>query len=141
MRVEVLRDDRRVTLKVKLGERPLPEDVLAARENPETEKEETVQTTVLGMNLRPVTPDMLEQMELPSDIEGVAVIDVKRNSDAGKKGLSPGDVIVQVNGSVVTSPKDVEQQVKVAEEQGRPTVLLRLFRDGTYFHTAVKAAS
>lgn len=138
IRVRVLRNEKELTLRVTLGERPLPEDQVA-RAEPSEAPSDVEPTSVLGMNLRPVTPEMLEQMELPKDIGGVAVIDVKRSSDAGRKGLSPGDVIVQVNGSAVASPEDVLAQVEAAEKQGRPTVLLRLFRDGTYFHTAVKA--
>jgi len=140
IRVRVLRDDKEVNLRVKLGERPLPEDQVASAAPSET-PDEVAPASVLGMNLRSVTSDMLEQMELPDDIGGVAVIDVKRSSDAGRKGLSPGDVIVQVNGKSVATPEEVEAQVAAAEKQGRPTVLLRLFRNGTYFHTAVKADS
>lgn len=140
IRVRVLRDEKELTVRVKLGERPLPQDQIASAAPADT-PDDIEPASILGMNLRPVTPEMLEQMELPDGIGGVVVTDVKRRTDASDKGLSPGDVIVQVNGKTVTTPEDVEAQVAAAEEQGRPTVLLRLFRDGAYFHTAVKADS
>ncbi|MFZ5609693.1 MAG: DegQ family serine endoprotease [Pseudomonadota bacterium] len=137
--VKILRDGKERILKVKLGERPGPDAQFAAATPGGDDKTTTSdRASILGMELRPVTPDMRAQMDLPGTVSGVAVLNVARNSDAGKKGLSPGDVIAQVNGADVTSPADVVAQVRQAEKQGRPTVLLRLFRQGSFFHTAVK---
>lgn len=140
--MKVFRDGKQLNLKVKLGERPPPEELYASASGDNAPTPQTNESaSILSMDLRPITPEMQQQMELPNTLKGVAVIDVMRSSDAGKKGIAPGDVIVQVNGTNVKSPADVVAQVDEAKTQGRPTVLLRMYRQGQYFHTAVRIGS
>ena len=58
--------------------------------------------------------------------QGVLVERVDPLSDAAAKGVRPGDIIVEVGGKRVETPRDVEQRVKEAEEQERGSVLLLL---------------
>ena len=70
-----------------------------------------------------------KKFELKDDTEGVVITNVEEKSDAARKGLRPGDVIVEVNQSKVTSLKEIEAKVKEALKLGRRSVLLQVMRD------------
>ncbi len=55
---------------------------------------------------------------------GVAIADVASNSDAAEKGIKPGDVILQVDGTEVTSAADVISSVNKVHGNGKKAVLL-----------------
>jgi serine protease Do len=56
--------------------------------------------------------------------EGVLIAEVDPNSDAAGKGLTSGDVILQVNGKVVSSAEQVIESLKTVQDKGRKAVLL-----------------
>ena len=55
---------------------------------------------------------------------------VDPNSDAARKGLQRGDVILSANYKGVASTADLETAVKQAKEARRDAVLLRIQRRG-----------
>lgn len=56
--------------------------------------------------------------------EGVLIAEVNPNSDAAGKGLASGDVILQVNGKVVSNAEQVVESLKTVQDKGRKAVLL-----------------
>jgi len=118
VQVEIRRGARDLTVPVKLGR--FPTNLAAAgRSAPEEEVEpETSSVEDLGLSL-----STLEEPR--GKIEtGVIITDVAPDSNAAEKGLSEGDIIVQVNSQPVATPSDVEQAVRKAKRLGRPAVLL-----------------
>jgi serine protease Do len=66
--------------------------------------------------------------------EGVAVVNVDPDGPAAQKGISEGDVILEVAGKAVTSPADVAAGIAAAREEGKKAVLMRVKnRQGTRF--------
>ncbi len=62
---------------------------------------------------------------------GVVVTEIANDSIAARKGLRPGDVIVEVGQEEeVSAPGDVARNVAKAKEEGRKSVLLLLDRKG-----------
>ncbi len=57
---------------------------------------------------------------------GVAIIGVDPNSKAASKGLSDGDVILQVAGKDVSNPGDVRADIAAARQGGRKAVLMKI---------------
>ncbi|MEO1719818.1 MAG: PDZ domain-containing protein, partial [Pseudomonadota bacterium] len=55
---------------------------------------------------------------------GVVITEVDGDSNAAEKGLSDGDIIVQVNSQNVETPSAVVDEVDKAKRLGRPAVLL-----------------
>ena len=55
---------------------------------------------------------------------------VDPNSDASDEGLQRGDLIISVNGALVTTPAQLIAAVNAAHQAGRPSVLL-LVKRGT----------
>ncbi|MCP1550635.1 MULTISPECIES: Do family serine endopeptidase [Methylorubrum] len=58
--------------------------------------------------------------------EGVAVMDVDPDGPAASKGIAQGDVILDVAGTSVSKPSDVQAQIRAAESNGRKAVLMRV---------------
>ncbi|MBB5760735.1 serine protease Do [Methylorubrum rhodesianum] len=58
--------------------------------------------------------------------EGVAVMDVDPDGPAAAKGIAQGDVILDVAGTSVSKPSDVQAQIRAAELNGRKAVLMRV---------------
>jgi serine protease Do len=62
--------------------------------------------------------------------KGVAVLSVDPGGTAAEKGIQPGDVILQVGGKRVSTPREVENNVEAAANAGGHAVLLRVKSGG-----------
>jgi serine protease Do len=92
----------------------------------------------LGINLTPLTPDLRRRLNMEPKDPGVVITGVNQNSDAARKNLSPGDVLVEVDRIVINSPEEAARAVDTARKAGKTTVLLRIRKDGSYFFVGVK---
>jgi serine protease Do len=92
----------------------------------------------LGINLTPLTADLRRRLNMESKDPGVVITGVNQNSDAARKNLSPGDVLVEVDRMVINSPEEAAKAVDAARKAGKTTVLLRIRKDGNYFFVGVK---
>jgi serine protease Do len=68
----------------------------------------------LGIAISDLTPDVRQQLNLPTQVQGVAVAQVQPGSPAEDAGLSGGDVILEVNRKPVTSADQFRDDVKQA---------------------------
>ena len=53
-------------------------------------------------------------------------MDVDPTGPAAARGISQGDVILDVGGTSVSKPSDVQAQIRAAESSGRKVVLMRV---------------
>jgi serine protease Do len=67
-------------------------------------------TTVLGLSLRPVTPQLAQRFGLKST-HGVVVVSISDNSPAAAAGIAVGDVIERVGVTPINSPTEVQTRV------------------------------
>lgn len=58
--------------------------------------------------------------------QGVAIVAVDPNGDAAQKGLTDGDVILQVAGKNVSNPDDVKADIASARQEGKKAVLMKI---------------
>lgn len=86
--------------------------------------------TVLGLDLTPLTPALRSELKLDEKTQGLAITAVKQGSDAGKKGLHEGDVVIDVNGAPAKSVDDFKKAVDSAKKSGRKFVLIRVLHEG-----------
>jgi len=80
--------------------------------------------SLLGMDVRPVTPDVARQLNL-RDPSGVIVARVDDGSSAAEAGIQRGDVIREVNRQKVKSMADFDRFTKGLKEGDRVTILLQ----------------
>ena len=84
----------------------------------------------LGLSVVPLTPQIAAQLGAAAGTQGVAIADVDANSDAARKGIQRGDIVLTANYSAVTSPAALEAAVKQAQSENREAILLRIQRRG-----------
>ncbi len=65
-----------------------------------------------GMTLQNLSPQIRRQLGIPDDIEGVFVSQVKEGSAADKAGFMPGDIIIQIEDTMIKRVSDVEKALK-----------------------------
>ncbi|MFQ5625075.1 MAG: DegQ family serine endoprotease [Methyloligellaceae bacterium] len=119
--VEILRDDKKKTLKVTIGR--LPEKKEAAKAD-KTEKKETEKTSLLGLSISPMSDKLRSKFKISKDVKGVVITEVDPDSDAATKNIAAGNVIVEVKGKKVQTPSDVKEAIESAKKSGRSSVLL-----------------
>ena len=121
----VLRDGKRMSIDVVLGQRPEP-NALAQGDKPA----EPEQQGLLGMQLSEITPDMRSDMNLSDEVTGVLLLSVEVDSLAAASGLAAGDVITDAAQNPVEEIADLVEQVENATDAGRESLLLLVRRDG-----------
>jgi serine protease Do len=66
--------------------------------------------------------------------EGVAIVNVDPNGAAASKGITDGDVILEVSGKPVSRPSDVRTEIAAAKHDGKKAVLMKIkTADGSHF--------
>ncbi len=115
--MEILRDGKPETLNIKLGEFHSGTEVADNSSSPGEQKGK------LGLAVNDLTPDLRQQLSVPSTVQGVAVEQVRPESPADDAGLQPGDVILQVDRHPVTSAETFANQVHSAPA-GKDLLLL-----------------
>ena len=80
------------------------------------------------MTLSSLNNDLRERFEIDGDVIGVVITQVDGGSAAAEKGMRAGDVIVEVAREKVSSPNQVLEKVKQANNSNRKTVLLLVKR-------------
>jgi len=65
----------------------------------------------LGVNMIPVTPDVVEELGVPAE-EGAVVVRVGDGSGAARGGIEVRDIIVAIDGEPVREPSDVTSVVR-----------------------------
>ena len=113
--LKVWRDKGEKMLEIKIGE--TPDESVAA-------KPATKGKGLLGMDVRPITPELARQLNLRSP-DGVIVFSVDEDSAASEAGLQRGDVIREVNRQRIRSLPDFEKATKDVKDGDRVTVLLQ----------------
>ena len=132
--LDIIRDGRRQTLQVQVGQRPTEEELARQAGGGQDQDQALGQEapvapgTALGLSLQPVNPQIARALNLPEGTRGVVVTSVDPNSDAVEKGIRRGDVIISVNRQAVTTPAQVLAAVDAARRAGRTSVLLLVKR-------------
>jgi len=85
--------------------------------------------SALGLALEALTPALRQQLRITdANVRGLVVGTVDPNSDAGQKGLAPGDVILSIDNAAVATPEAAAAAIEAARRARRGTVLLRVKR-------------
>jgi serine protease Do len=75
---------------------------------------------VLGVELAPA-----KEVSGAGD-KGVAIVNVDPNGAAASKGISDGDVILQVSGKSVATPDEVKSEIASARKDGKKAILMQI---------------
>ncbi|MFV0389969.1 MAG: DegQ family serine endoprotease [Pyrinomonadaceae bacterium] len=89
----------------------------------------------LGLNLTPLTPEIADELKLPSGTKGLVVSAVDSNGPAAAEGIMRGDVIVEINRQPVSTLEDARAAL---EKAGNNSSLLLIQRQGQTVYLSVK---
>lgn len=124
--VVVQRQDGPATLSVTLGRRETAEGMATEGQQPGG----PANRDMLGLSLSVLTPEMAQQLGMPSGMAGLLIQEVDPASVAAEKGLAPGDIITEAGQQPVASIADLTARIDEAREAGRKSVLVLVRRDG-----------
>ena len=94
----------------------------------------------LGMRLSSLNQQTRERLNIPRQVKGVVVIDVREDGPAADAGISSGDIITRVGSTAVSSPDQVASSIREAQKSGRKAVTLLVNRGGEERFVAVPIA-
>jgi len=103
----VLRGGKTLHLTATLGERRTEsseEETPASNEAPASRQR-------LGAQVAALSPDIRSQLNLPPTVTGVVIARVAPDSPLADQGVSPGDVITEVNGTPVKTRAEFDAEV------------------------------
>jgi len=123
----ILRDGKPETIKVKVGEYQAKNSEVV-----ENSGSGSQQKGKLGLAVNDLTPQLREQLDVPSQIKGVAIGSVRAGSPAEDAGLASGEVIVEVNRKPVESAEQFVNDVRSVPE-GKSILLLVWSKNGTSY--------
>jgi serine protease Do len=125
--LDILRNGKSMTLRVKLGTRPENLSINAGGGNAPGPGGTPASGTLTGVTVEDLNSSLRTQLSLPKDLRGVAITQVDPSSAAAQGGLQAGDVIMEINHQAVSDVKDFDRLASNATGE----VLLRIFRQGT----------
>jgi serine protease Do len=138
-RVEILRNGRRQTLNLRLGERPSEQQLASANTppnatpQPQPEEGGGVAQSSLGLSVRPLTQEDRTRLSLRANENGLVITSVEPTSDAAQKGIRAGDVIMQAGGRAIRTAAELTTAVEAARRANRPLLLQVSNRAGRGF--------
>ncbi|MEW5900013.1 MAG: DegQ family serine endoprotease [Acidobacteriota bacterium] len=119
--IKVIRDGKEQTFTVEVEELDPPEK--KAQTKP-SDKD-------LGFTVRELTPSLARRFGLRTQ-EGLIVTEVKSFSEADRKGLTSGDIIVEVNRRKVSTVEELEKILDKVESGQAIILLVRREEDGEF---------
>ena len=124
VKVVVLRNGRRKTLDVVLGQRP--ENITSLP----PEQPAPAPEGVVGLMLLEIDDALREEKSLPETAKGLLVVGVEESSDAYAKDIREGDIITDAGQETVETVEAFKARLEATKEAGRSTILLLVRRDG-----------
>jgi serine protease Do len=140
--IELIRDGRRMTVTATVGKRPSEEELAKQSFDPDQDQDadpfnqtpqrqgQGLSENTLGMSVLPVTPQIAGQLGASADTRGVVINAVDPSSDAARKGLRRGDILLSANNRAVATVADLESAIREAKSASREALLLRVQRRG-----------
>ena len=131
----VLRNGEQKKVTMTVGERPTDEMLAGGRGLAPPATTEKLDNVLAGLDVAPLTDERRKQLNIPEDVAGVVVNEVKPGSAAESAGLQQGDIIQEVNREVVKSLDDYQRVAPMIKKE--ELVVLFLSRRGNNLFVAV----
>jgi len=89
----------------------------------------------LGLTLKEITPELAKNFRL-SETSGLVVVQVEDNTPAAEAGMSPGDIILEVDQVPVRNLEEFNE--KIAHSRAEDTLLFLINRRGSTLYLTLK---
>jgi len=121
--LQVLRDDRPLSIPVKLAERPRLQASVGPSESAGRPQPSVWKGPALGLSVRDLDREFAERSRLPDGLQGVIVSKVESLSPAYDAALERDDVLLEINRQPVHSVSDYRRLIG----QARPGDILTFY--------------
>lgn len=130
-----VRDGERRRLNIRVGRRPSAEEMRRQQMFAEEDDAESgtfddsgssMVEDALGVQAIPIDATIARQLRVPADTQGLAITGVDPSSDAARRGLSRGVIILAANGRPVPTLEALESVIASARSANRGAILLRV---------------
>lgn len=129
-RIDFLRDGKPKNVTVTLTKRVEDEERMIRPVSDESDE--------IGIRIKDLSPEIAKQFGLGEEDAGVLITQVKEGSKADKAGITPGDIIKEVNHKAVGNAAEYVELMKKTKKGEEITMLLKRRNSG---YVAVKIAS
>ncbi|MDO4785838.1 MAG: Do family serine endopeptidase [Fretibacterium sp.] len=133
LRMDVLREGKKLTLKARLNERPDDPDGKPSSESDSIEGASEALEKV-GLRVAPINRELRREYKLDPKSDGLLVVEVEDGSPAQMAGIGEGDRLLQVNGRKVVTVEDL----KGAMQRKSDSVVLLIDRGGKTFFVSLQ---
>jgi serine protease Do len=130
VRLEFIRDGSQQTMMVTLGELPNQQQAQAGSDQQDSQSP----VPGLGLSIAPAKA-------VSGDNQGVVVTAVDPNGPAAEQGIKVGDVIMNVGGTAVSTPGDMQKQLAQLRSAGKHSVLVRMKSGDATHYVALPLAT
>ena len=127
VQLRILRDGEPLTIQVEVGEQP------TSRRRGSSGPISLEEGVLRGVEVQDLTPEVLADLRLSPDTQGVLITGLGGSSPAARVGIGPGDIIMGINRTPVRS---VEEFARFAERLG-DAVRLQVNRQGFLFEVTI----
>ncbi|MGB7372305.1 Do family serine endopeptidase [Erythrobacter sp.] len=136
--ITILREGERLGVNATLGRRPSEAELAQQQETFDPDSEEPMDpeqsdemiAESLGLQVLELNEQIRRSLGVSSDTTGLVIGAVDPSSDAARKGLRRGDLILSANYNDVATIDALRQQVTEAQAENRDALLLRVQRRG-----------
>lgn len=128
--LKLIRDGKEIEAKIEVGELEKAEEQgklsLNGGQNQSDPQKQASGSELkdLGFAMADLSPLARETFDIPQNVKGVVVTNVSPTSEAGEKGLTEGDVIIEVNQIAVSEAAKAETIIRDVQKSGKNSVLL-----------------
>lgn len=143
--LEYWRDGKMNTTKIRIGELEKAEDDGLLGKDGESEEDgstnpdgKSTSIEAVGLLVAALSAQDRQTYNIGDDVNGVLVVETTPSSEAAEKGLTAGDVIVEINQQSVTSAATAKDIIDKASKAGRNSVLLLVNREGDVRFVALR---
>jgi serine protease Do len=133
VRLGVIRDGGQQTINITLAQMPNRQQAQAGSQQQE-QQDSSQSSPRLGLSLAPAKASGAGK-------EGVVVTAVDPDGPAAEQGIKAGDVIVNVGGTSVSTPGDVQKQLGQLQKAGKHSVLMRVKSGDATHYVALPLAT
>ena len=142
--IEIWRSGQKQTLTVPIELMPEETPLSAAKETA-SDAAETPDNgeslNIIGFTVKEISPELAERYKLAPSTSGVVVTDILPNSDASRKGIKIGDIIVKIDKRNIIGESAFHEYVNDARRENNRPVLLAIQGQEALNFVAVKLMS
>ncbi len=97
-----------------------------------------VDLEIVGLTLKEISNDLRNEFNIDKNTSGVFISNVKKLSEGFKKGLSDGNIIVEINQQSISTPQQIIDIVEKAQKNNRKSILLLINDNSSMRFVALK---